>query len=666
VIAEMDKLLVVGRRSEADKVLTFLQNLGVVQLDPVAADVLSSFELTGDVQASKETQDRLLAESQMLLDSLSLEGLDARHVAVPDVAQRSSDAQLSYLQNVSSKVDALLHERSEASERLETIKTYLPVMTQLESSLSLLGDSRYLRALPFIVSRDVLSELEAALAADDSVSAELVVQPYSKDYLVLAVTLATHLEALQGLLTRMGIGILELPKAAAGTPLSEQLVTMASQQETLPKRLTEIRSELDALASEHATAIYWIYRQALDQRQRYEAMGDLAAGNYSFALEGWLPTTQTASVVSALKETFGAGVVTETRHADAILDHGVPVKLENPTWIQPFEGLLSLFAPPKYGAFDPSWTLAVFFPFYFGLVVGDVGFGILFVVLGQWFRRRGKNGNSLNLGPLGITLSPSALPVIGTVINWCAAWSIVFGVLFGEFFGNFLERFPGFLPIFYAPMHAHHHEGLAGLIPIALLRVEVFTPLLLASIGFGVLQVLGGWGIRAYYAYRHYNSHHLWESIGMLAGLAAIVVFSYGFLTNNLNTFVAAFVVLGFIIFFFAVVMSGVPLMLVEIISNSGNILSYLRLFAVGLSAALVANLATDLGFAVAGTLPVIGPLLGIAVGLAVHLIALTLTIIGHTLQPLRLQYVEFFTKFGFYEENGRPYKPLRFFGGKA
>ena len=61
-----------------------------------------------------------------------------------------------------------------------------------------------------------------------------------------------------------------------------------------------------------------------------------------------------------------------------------------------------------------------------------------------------------------------------------------------------------------------------------------------------------------------------------------------------------------------------------------------------------------------------IGPILGIIVALAVHLVALTLTIIGHTLQPLRLQYVEFFTKFGFYEENGRPYRPLRLFGGRA
>ena len=56
---------------------------------------------------------------------------------------------------------------------------------------------------------------------------------------------------------------------------------------------------------------------------------------------------------------------------------------------------------------------------------------------------------------------------------------------------------------------------------------------------------------------------------------------------------------------------------------------------------------------------------MGILVAALVHLTALALTMIGHTLQPLRLQYVEFFTKFGFYDEAGRPYTPFRLVGGK-
>ncbi|MEJ2665984.1 MAG: hypothetical protein P8Z81_02610 [Deinococcales bacterium] len=63
--------------------------------------------------------------------------------------------------------------------------------------------------------------------------------------------------------------------------------------------------------------------------------------------------------------------------------------------------------------------------------------------------------------------------------------------------------------------------------------------------------------------------------------------------------------------------------------------------------------------------LPILGPILGILIGASVHLLALTLTIISDTLQPLRLHYVEFFTKFGFYDESGRPYRPFRLLGGK-
>src|SRR5699024_6768936 len=98
--------------------------------------------------------------------------------------------------------------------------------------------------------------------------------------------------------------------------------------------------------------------------------------------------------------------------------------------------------------------------------------------------------------------------------------------------------------------------------------------------------------------------------IGMASGLLALVLFAWGFMSDMLTTPVLIVAGIGFLIFLVCIVLSGMVLMLVELISNSGHILSYLRLFAVGLAAALVANLATDLGFAVAGVLPVVGPIL--------------------------------------------------------
>ena len=335
-------------------------------------------------------------------------------------------------------------------------------------------------------------------------------------------------------------------------------------------------------------------------------------------------------------------------------------KLDNPGWMRPFQGLLALFAPPRYGNFDPTWTLATFFPLFFGIVVGDIAYGLIFLAFGLWLRRRGKNGKNLDLGPLGIVIPARNLPGIGTVINWAAAWTIVWGAVYGEFWGNFLEHWPHDRPIFY--------PGDKGIFEILLFRVEQFTPLLIITLGFGVLQVLLGWAIRAYYGWKHQDAKHLWEGIGMFSGLVGVVVFATAYLNGALGPAVLTVSGLLLAVFLLGVVLSGIPLMLVELISNSGNILSYLRLFAVGLSAALVANLGTDAGFAMneAIAVPVLGEILGIVVAVVINLLAVILTLVGHTLQPLRLQYVEFFTKFGFYEESGRAYQPFRLHGGKA
>jgi V/A-type H+-transporting ATPase subunit I len=198
------------------------------------------------------------------------------------------------------------------------------------------------------------------------------------------------------------------------------------------------------------------------------------------------------------------------------------------------------------------------------------------------------------------------------------------------------------------------------------LRVEVFGPLLLVSTLFGVLQVLGGWLIRVIYALRHGESLHVYEALGMLTGLVAVVLFATAYQTHTVNPVVVTLTLVllaGFVVF---TILAKNGLMVLELISNGGHILSYLRIFAVGLASALIANLSIDLGYSLGGVLPIVGPVLGILVGAVVLFIALALTIISDTLQPLRLHYVEFFTKFGFYDESGRPYRPFRLLGGKS
>ena len=664
MIANMDQLTVVGRRSVAGEVLQALQNLGVVQVDPLDYEGgagLQRVKLEGADRVEADRWHELQARSAMLLEVL------APHGPTGQAARAEAPAGLSemesWVQGVGGSVDALVAERADARDELDLIQTYLPVYRLVAPTLGRLEASSYLEGTAVIATERDVPELKAALDENLTGRFEIATRQYGSDLIVVVASLKEDRQKLRSAISRSGLSPLELPLRYREHGTSKAVHVMEERSQALPRRLKAVDEELARLAGSHAAKLRQVHQQASNNAARFEALGNLAEGEYSFALRGWVPSENTRNVTEALKRQFKDDLVVETRGADAHHDSSVPTKLANKPWARPFELLLTLFAPPAYGTFDPTWTVAVFFPLYFGIVVGDMGFGLLFLVLGLWLRKRGLAGKDLSLGPLGVTLDSVALPKVGVITIWCAVWSIVWGFLYGEFLGNYLERWPGGNPIFYPPSHGDH-----GIIPIALFRVEEFQPILMMCLGLGILQVVGGWVIRAIQGWQHKDRAHLFEGIGMASGLLALVLFAWAFMSNMLTTPILIACGVGAAIFVVSVIVSRMALMTVELVSNAGHILSYLRLFAVGLSAALVANLSTDLGFAVAGAIPVpvLGAVLGIVVALSVHFVAIALTIIGHTLQPLRLQYVEFFTKFGFYDNTGRPYKPFRLSGGKA
>ncbi len=667
MIAPMDRLTVVGRRSAAREVLQSLQSLGVVQIDPLEPEEgaeLVRNRLVGEDRTEADRWASALGRIATLRETLSAE--DAAPAPRSEVPTDLDEIE-SYMDDVGSQADAVIAERAQVREERATVDEYLPVFRILAPTLAQLEQSRWLAGVPFLAPSDTVPKIEASL--NDALEDRVLIthRAYGDQRLVVAVVLERDEPELRRALSRAGIAPLALPGRYGHLDTAKAVHTMEERSQQLPKRLASLDQQLAKLGAQHGPRLATVQTVIRNHHVRLQRLEDLATGRYAFALRGWVPSEDVRKVTEGLRKQFGDDVVVDHRPADEHHDEGVPVRLENPGWMRPFQGLLALFSPPKYGNFDPTWTLFVFFPLFFGVVVGDIAYGLIFLTFGLWLQRRGRSGRNLNLGPLGIVIPSRNLPGIGTVINWAAGWSIVFGVIYGEFWGNFLEKWPKDRPIFY--------PGDKGIFEILLFRggdgvtnAQQLQYLLVLTLGFGVIQVLLGWGIRAYYGWKHHDAKHMWEGIGMFSGLVGVVVFATGYLTNALGPAVLTVSGVLLAVFLLGVVLSRVPLMLVELISNSGNILSYLRLFAVGLSAALVANLGTAAGFAVNGAVgvPLLGELLGIVIAVLINLFAVILTLVGHTLQPLRLQYVEFFTKFGFYEESGRPYAPFRLHGGKA
>lgn len=670
MITPMDQLTLVGRKKMAQEVLVALQQLGVVQVDALNLDQqegeahvgLERFRPSEPELAARTAWDRVVVRASSLLDTLSI-GDDVPVAAKGDLPSEPATVS-ERVGLIGEQVDVLVAERTEISEELELIRTFLPVMREVAPGLAQLEGSRYLHAAATLVAMSALDDVRAKLTSALEGRLVFEARPFAaKQMLLTLAVMKADQASLRSALSHLGLAEIALPDRYRGMGMAQAVHTMEERSGLLPGRRRAIDDEFSKLALQHGPRLKAFRQTAINHRERGDRLADLAAGRFAFALRGWLPSVDRPRVVDALRKQFDADLIVRYRAADEHHDEGVPVRLENALWARPFQMLLSLFAPPKYGNFDPTWTLAIFFPLFFGVIVGDIAFGLMFAAIGFMLRRRGFAGKSLSLGPLGIVISSEALKPISMMVYWAASWTILWGYLYGEFFGTFLEYWPRAKPIFYTQLHK---PAGYGWIEIALFRVEDFTPIILLSIAFGTFQILGGWVIRVVYGIKHHDMKHVYEGIGMFAGISALVIFASAFLTDNLNPVVNGVVGVGFVIFFISMVLAKMPLMLIELVSNGGNILSYLRIFAVGLAAALVAKLATQLGFALADTLPIIGPILGILVGVFVHLLALVLKIIGYTLQPLRLQYVEFYTKFGFYEASGRPYQPFKLLGGKS
>ena len=661
MITPMDQLLLVGRKAVANDVLVSLQSLGVVHVDRLdpTDEGLERFVLSAEDQRRKQVWDRVVARAGTLMEVLRVDP-DAPGTGKGDLPA-DADGVAERVDAVGDQVDALLAEQVEAREELALVDQYLPLFRDLAPTLAQLETSRWLEGVATIVPAAELDRLRGELEAALDGAVALDTRPRGRDVVVVVAALRSEAGALRTALGRVGTGELQLPDRYRALGVAKAVHMMEERKQALPKRLATIAEELDKQALQHGPRLKTLRQTALNHQSRFERLSELAEGRYAFALQGWVPSQDRQKVVDALAKQFPGDLFVTHRPADAHHDLGVPVRLENAPWARPFQGLLSVFAPPAYGSFDPTWTLAIFFPLFFGVIVGDIAFGMIFALLAWLLRRRGLQGKALSLGPLNMVIPAEALRWISTIIFYSAGWTMIWGFIYGEFFGTFLEYFPPGRPVFYPP-----YEGYDGMIQILLFRVEIFLPVILIAVAFGVIQVLGGWVIRVVYGIKHGDMRHVYEGVGMFTGLLALVIFASAFLSDNLNPVVNGIVVAGLAVFLVCVVLARMPMMLIELVSNGGNILSYLRLFAVGLAAALVAKLATQLGFAISDSLPIIGPILGILVGVFVHLLALVLKVIGYTLQPLRLHYVEFFTKFGFYESSSRRYQPFKLLGGKS
>jgi V/A-type H+/Na+-transporting ATPase subunit I len=646
VIAPMEKLVLAGPKGRAKELLQSLQQAGVVHLETLRVEALSEYKLSSEEREELRRWEGVAAGAEHTLALLGREAEPAR--AFPEGLVAAEKA-LAPIQN---HAEGLTRQRQELEEELSLAQAYLEPLEKLSSMAQGLDKSPFFRVMPFLLTEKELPLVEESLKKALEDRFILATEPYSKGLAALLVVHRKDQEAAKAALSRAGMAELRLSGAYADLVLSEVARRLRERAENAPKELSEVRQALFKLAQEATSTLQSLWTRARDEVARLKALEELASGRFGFGLLGYVPVKAKPKVEEALarhKEevVYAFEPVDEHHEADRI-----PVTLDNPPWAKPFELLVGFLNTPKYGSIDPTPVVPIFFPFWFGMIVGDIGYALLFLLLGRWLSGYVKRGEPLVIHLFALRLKPPVLSKLVYILNWMIFWTVIWGLIYGEFFGTFLEH----LKVFGTPEHP-------GLIPILIHRIDTAKTanlLILLSVAFGVVMVLWGLLLRAYLGLKHRHMGHFWEGVGYAGGLLGIMALAAAYLGNLQAGWLSLLMFLGFAVFLLAVLMSRIWLMIPEIFTQAGHILSHIRIYAVGAAGGILAGLLTDVGFAIADKLGLVGVLLGIVVAGLLHLLILLLTTLGHMLQPIRLIWVEFFTKFGFYEENGRPYRPFK------
>jgi V/A-type H+-transporting ATPase subunit I len=453
--------------------------------------------------------------------------------------------------------------------------------------------------------------------------------------LVLAVD-PDYAESVQGYLEAKGIRPLALPPHVEGHFI-QGIAQLKAEASTIPQRLHQIDEELKSLAQEDAGRIL-VLTNALENRlAQLEAAMRFGYTDYTLLISGWVPQDELPSFQTALSKEFPDIIV--QKDPGKFSSEEIPVALKERSWARPYRLFLQAFGTPKHGSIDPVPYISIFFPIFFGVIVGDVGYGLILLALALWGLRGfpGLKGTRFQQ----LARSESGQLALQLILH-ASAFTILFGLFFGELFG--LEEWAPW------PHYSRLHNP---------------VPLMLFAIGIGAIQVVLGFLFGMVTAWRRRDPKHLAVKIGLFSAMLAISLLMgslIGLVPEPLRMpwlFIALIVVALPLLVYgggFVAIMEGVVALTPFV-----HVLSYLRLMGFAVAGVVLASLANMLvsGVSTLGGL-ILGLILGAIIALCMHTFVLVLHVFEGAVQSARLHWVEFFEKFMLEELGGKPYQPFK------
>ena len=652
----------------------------LIELMVLKQDVLNVIEYLGKTgkfqfQSNKKSSSNESEEKSENIDAEFFDnlqkvrnflGIDDRENGVLS-CERATDED----RNAASKLISLVSDiEKRVSDKIDDIKRISDSYKEAQAFSNLQVPYSHLEHLSFIsikigrIPKDNLEGLK------NSVGKHAVIISLGDDSSrIMAVSSKKSRFMLDTELKKYGFVNMEIPEDFNGIP-EELLKNIENEKNESEKALEKLNEEKANFAETHKDEILKLLGAFSMGMQVRKIENRLESTSLVYRMTGWIPAADSRTFMKELDDlTEGRVAIREylPLEVPSVLsgEEQVPVKLNHGKFVSAFERMIFSYGSPLYGSIDPTPFVAVFFSILFGIMFGDFGQGLVFLIAGILMALNVVKVGSWNkFAPVFIA--------IGTT-------SSIMGLVTGEFFGTekllvpFAEFVTGLFGTPRAPilkvMPSEDPNsvfvifgifavtiGLGVIINSVGLIVNVINKFLQKKAGSAIFGKTGIAGILFYWyilvfalriaVFHHGPALHDWIVIGITLFFAAFgEPFERIFdghrpvLENGFGAFVI-----------------GGAVELIEVVSSylSGS-LSFVRVGAFALAHAV-------LGFIIEMMSEKCGPIGGLAVLIAGNAIVVVLEGMIVAIQVIRLQYYEFFSKF--FNETGTEFKPLQFHYG--
>lgn len=414
-------------------------------------------------------------------------------------------------------------------------------------------------------------------------------------------------------------------------PLSELL----REKEDLDTEMNRLEDLFQKHAAESLDAIKKYHKQMMESVEFDTAIMHTTpkAEDKVMLLEGWAPEKQEEELTEYLEK---KNIVFIAEQAEE--DDKVPIKLHNNKFSRLFEPIGNFYELPNHKELDLVPFFAPFYMMFFGFCLGDAGYGLVIVLLATFFKPKFPEQKS-----------------ILTLAQFLGGATVIFGMLTGTFFGIDLIQ-----------------SEIAWLEGIKSFMIDTSQLFNLAII-LGAIQIVFGMAIKVVNVSRTMGFRYAYSTIGwllLILGGGAV----YGLQSANMLSASSSSILLYIIL--------GVSGLLILFLNNPkrnilanigagiwdtygmatgllGDLLSYLRLFALGVSSAILGMVFNSMALSMKPDNIILGPIVMIIILLFGHSITLFMASLGAFVHPIRLTFVEFYKNAGF-SGGGKKYQPFK------